>query len=153
MSLHFQLDIAFDLKEDISPLIISGLENLTTGLPLTENHKEVIPHILTLIDFKIVDNCFCGTSIFYFKKHYRYHIGDEIFYSYTFQLRQIFQDDEFYEDGYRLIAWFATISDTNGFVGYFKERVGKKPELLYFIGSEVLIDNNPEKKYKLSDFT
>ena len=152
MSLHFQLDIAFDIKDDTSELIISGLGNLTSGILLTENQQKKIPRILTYLTPKMNDNSFYGSSIFYFKKHYRFTKNKVDFYKYTFHLRQIFGDDAFYEEGYPLLAWFSKISETEGFVGYYKEEFNERPQWLYFRNSEVLFDDNPEQKFKLSDF-
>jgi hypothetical protein len=152
MGLHFQLDISFDIKDDVEESIILGLENLTSGLSLTENQRKKIPSILTYLNPKMTDNSFLGSSIFYFKKHYRFTQNNVDFYKYTFQLRQIFGDDEFYEEGYPLLAWFAKISDTQGFVGYYKEEYDEKPQLLYFRNSDVLFDDNPEQKFNLSNF-
>lgn len=73
MSLHFQIDIAFDFKENTSETIISGLENLSNSESLTDKQKQHIPNVLENEIKGIKDNLsFLGRDIFYFKKHYRF---------------------------------------------------------------------------------
>lgn len=155
MSLHFQIDLAFDFKDDTSVNIIYGLENLLNNKPLTDQQKQYLPKILETEIKGITDNLsFVGRDIFYFKKHYRTTINSIDIYKWTFHLRTMFSDDVFYEDGYPLLAWLALQSHTGGFVGYIKEEFDPIPRLIYFDNGEVTIQESADKviKYRYSDF-
>ena len=155
MSLHFQIDIAFDFKENTSEAIISGLENLSNNVFMTVLQKQHIPNILESEINGMTDNLsFLGRDIFYFKKHYRFTTNGIDVHKWTFHFRTMLLDDVFYEDGYPLIAWLASHSDTNGFVGYIKEEFEATPRLLYFDSGEVIIKENADKeiKFKYADF-
>ena len=155
MSLHFQIDIAFDFKENSPADIIFGLETLSNNESLTDHQKQHIPNILES-EIKAMTNnlSFFGRDIFYFNKHYRFTKNGIDIYKWTFHFRTMLLDDAFYEEGYPVLAWLALQSDTSGFVGYIKEEFDANPRLLYFDNGEVIIKESADKeiKYKYADF-
>ena len=155
MSLHFQIDIAFDFKALPEGDIISGLENLSNNEVLTEEQKIYIPKILVNEIKCMADNfSFFGRDIFYFKKQYRFTSNGIDMHKWTFHYRTMLSDDVFYEEGYPLLAWLALQADTNGFVGYIKEEFDASPRLLFFDNGEVTIKESEGKviKYRYADF-
>lgn len=155
MSLHFQIDIAFDFKENTTADIISGLENLSNNEPLNDRQKQIIPKILeSELKGMTANLSFLGRDIFYFKKHYRSTNKGIDIYKWTFHFRTMLSDDVFYEEGYPLLAWLCLQSDTNGFVGYIKEEFDIAPRIVYFDNGEVTIKESADKeiKYKYADF-
>ena len=153
MSLHFQIDIAFDVRDNVSDDLINGLRNLFHNRPLTEKQKEHIPNIFKYFSAIETTNAFYGRSVLYFDSHYRYTKDGIDIYKWTLHLRQIIGDDLFYEEGYPLIAWFATITETEGFVGYLKEELGQIPTLIYFHNQVATVrDGVKDIVLKLDDF-
>jgi hypothetical protein len=154
MSLHFQIDIAFDFKENSPTDIISGLESLSNNLSLTDQQRKSVPKILEREIKAMKDNLsFFGRDIYYFKKHYRSTKNGIDTYKWTFQFRTMLSDDIFYEECYPFLAWLALLTDTNGFVGYIEE-FDAEPRLLYFDNGQVIIRESADKeiKYKYADF-
>jgi len=153
MSLHFQIDIAFDINDKIPEALIEGLKNLSANHPLTDDQKKLIPNIFKYISSADNENAFQGRSIFYLANHYRYtHHGRDVS-KWTLHLRQVFNDDTFYEEGYPLLAWCATLSETTGFIGYVKEELAKNPKLVFIENQEItLLDGTNNIKFKLADF-
>ncbi len=155
MSLHFQIDIAFDFIENTSETIISGLENLSNKESLNYQQKQHIPNVLESEIKGNKDNLsFLGSDIFYLKKHYRFTKNGIDVHKWTFHFRTMLSDDVFYEEGYPLVAWLALHSDTNGFVGYIKEEFEATPRLLYFDNGDVILKENADKeiRFKYADF-
>ncbi|WP_177764431.1 hypothetical protein [Flavobacterium sp. I3-2] len=156
MSLHFQIDIAFDLKDNISNEITSNLEKIFNEQILDDSEFKDIPKIIKNEIARKKDNLsFLGRDIFYFKRHYRYTENKMDIYRWTIHFRTMLSDDIFYEEGYPLIAWFAILSETKGFVGYIKEELELEPRLIYFENNEVVIKENSQKKIKFmyTDFS
>jgi hypothetical protein len=154
MSLHFQIDIAFDLQSNRNDSVIEGLTRLTRNEKLTDEQKTVIPHIFRFISTDRITNSFYGRSIFYIDNHHRYTKDMIDVNKWTIHLREVFTDDIFYEEGYPLIAWFATLSETEGFVGYIKEEFANSPKLIYFKDGVVLFTEKDKEdiEFRLSDF-
>jgi hypothetical protein len=155
MSLHFQIDIALDLKDDVDEAVIMGLRNLCDNQTLTQEQKKVIPNIFKYISLTDRTNSFYGPSCLALENHYRYSQRGVEVSRWTLHLRQVFVDDLFYEQGYVFIAWLATISETEGFVGYLKEELAQDPVLLYFYNQEVVTKESTKNtmKFKLGDFS
>ena len=155
MSLHFQVDIAFDFREDTPEDIICGLENLAHSRPLTEQQKQCLPKMFESEITGMTGNLsFVGRDVYYFKKHYRCTRNGTDIYKWTFHFRTMLSDDVFYEEGYPLLAWLALYSDTNGFVGYIREEFDEESRLLYFGNGEVRLKESVDKeiRFKYSDF-
>lgn len=154
MSLNFQIDLAFDIKSGISEEVISTLKLLSKRQSINIEQKKLIPKILEEILTTESNLLFFGKDIFYFDKQYRYTSNQKDMYKWTFHLRTMYSDDIFYEYGYSLIAWLSTISETYGFVGYYKEEFENEPNLIFFENETVVIRNNSKKEtnYKYSDF-
>ncbi len=154
MSLHFQIDIAFDLRDNVSNDLIGGLKALSENRSLTEEQKKLIPNIFRYMSASETTNAFYGRSILYFENHYRHTKSGKDVSKWTFHLRQIFNDDLFYEEGYPLIAWLATVSDTVGFVGYLKEELEHNPRQIIFQDNIVTIRDGlkDDISFRLEDF-
>jgi len=154
MSLHFQIDLAFDIQNKETDVLVDGLIKLTRNENLGTEQKKLIPKIFKFVSSTEMSNSFHGRSIFYINNHYRYTKDKVDVSKWTFHFRQVFNDDLFYEEGYPLIAWLATISETEGFIGYIKEEFSESPKLIYFRDGIVkLVEKKKDDiTFKLSDF-
>ena len=154
MSLHFQIDIAFDLRDSVSTDLINGLRNVIENRPLTGEQKKLIPNILKYFSSIETINAFYGRSVLYFDSHYRYTRDGIDIAKWTLHIRQVINDDLFYEEGYPLIAWLATISETEGFVGYLKEELEQIPRQINFQNQIVTMCDRIRDDiiFKLDDF-
>lgn len=156
MSLHFQLDIAFDLKKDCPAEVTAGLKNLCDKKSLGEEQAKHIPRILAEEVLRAEQNLsFTGRDVFYFRQHYRYTKNGTDIHRWTLHFRTMLSDDVFYEEGYTLLAWFASVAGTTGFVGYVKEELEQFPRLVYFEQGDVRMqqEGKEEVKFRLSDFS
>jgi hypothetical protein len=154
MSLHFQIDIAFDLRDSVSTDLINGLRNVIENRPLTGEQRKLIPNILKYFSSIETINAFYGRSVLYFDRHYRYTKDGIDIAKWTLHIRQVINDDLFYEEGYPLIAWLATISETEGFVGYLKEELEQIPRQINFQNQIVTMCDRIRDDiiFKLDDF-
>lgn len=154
MSLYFQIDIAFDVRNNVSNDLINGLRNVIEKRPLNEEQKKLIPNILKYFSVIETTNTFYGRNVLYFDSHYRYTKDGTDIVKWTLHIRQVLNDDLFYEEGYPLIAWLATITETEGFVGYLKEELEQMPTLIYFQNQIVILRDKIRDDiiFKLDDF-
>ncbi|MCE3227453.1 MAG: hypothetical protein K0S32_2004 [Bacteroidetes bacterium] len=155
MSLHFQIDFAFDFHENVPAEIIEGLEALFNNSALTRHQKQIIPELLQNEVKHLSDTTsFHGKDILYFKKRTRFTRNNIDIHKWSFHFRRMLVDDVFYEEGYKLIAWLAILSDTSGFVGYIKEELEKDPRLVYFENKEVIIQSKEKEdiRFNYSEF-
>src|SRR5438067_9770120 len=74
-----------------------------------------------------------------FRRAYRFTQYGVDQYRWTLSFRCEMSDDPFYEDWWEFAHWLACWSDTQGFVGYYREEFERSPTLIYFLDGKVHI--------------
>jgi hypothetical protein len=141
MSLHYDLVVNCDLREDASASCIELISWLTDEnsepesrpkfdcLDSSEKERENVwihPFLAPELD---------DETISVFQKRYRYtapaNKGGRDVYQDTFQYSaRNLLDDEFYDCHLSFLDWMARITE-NGFIGYYKEEFDTNPTLMY----------------------
>jgi hypothetical protein len=146
MSLHFDLVIVCDLREDTPEPCVEYIQWLFTR-PSDSAPKPQFdcPNEYGLtFDDPFLYPLPTEEVISVFQKKYRYTRspnaggGDVYRYAIQFSARDIL-DDGFYEDHLNFVAWLATLAE-EGFIGYYKEELAFKPELLYVKNRQLVIE-------------
>ena len=141
MSLHFDLAITCDLREDAPPDCVALIQWLFTKP--TEPLNQLQGHCFDdegrnfheWFKYPFLAPFPEDEAISIFQRRYRYTTsaisGSRDVYRYALQYsaRHIL-DDGFYEDHLNFVAWLATIAE-EGFIGYYKEELSNHPKLLY----------------------
>jgi hypothetical protein len=146
MSLHFDLTIALDLKPDTPERVIDTLAYMTRVEDYTFDNPPQHEFFEDNYWRKMLraapeDTYVPGRLYHSFHKAYRFHQGGESHYRYTLGFRCYLLDDVFYEACWRLLEWPSPHSETEGYVGYFREELALHPTLIYFKhGSVYIVD-------------
>lgn len=150
MSLHFDLVIMCDLREDTPSDCVELIRWLFT-LP-SQNIDQPKGHCVDeegrnfhewfndpfLAPFPNQE----VTSTF--QQWYRYTMpaisggGDVYRYALQYSARRIL-DDAFYEEHLNFVGWLATIAE-EGFIGYYREEAALKPNLLYSKNRQLVVE-------------
>lgn len=157
MSLDFCLRITCELKPDVPQPIIDFLQKCQDGEKLFEEDMTIFPWETGDLRFLFDSSRGMSSDAFaHFFFHKRYHnadfeLNERFTNNYWFHLETVWRDDDYYVNGHWLLAWLATLSQTNGFVGTISEEGDlSKVQLLYFNQGCIEIHRYPdgEEVYK-----
>jgi len=144
MSLHFDFAIACDLKPDTPQQILDTLSYMTRVEEYAFSSPPSHPFFegdswRDILLAKSEQTYLPGDLISSFRKAYRYEIGNEKHYRYNICFRCFLTDDAFYGTWLLLAEWLLLHSETDGYVGYYREEFSFHPTLIYFHGDAVCI--------------
>jgi len=144
MSLHFNLNLNFELTYDTPKDIIELFQTKMKGLPWSKAQKSVIPfnfEIEYLFDTEISQREMCLQTFHFQKQDYlqfpKFRELENDFYN--FHLSRTIGDDGFYQGCYHLIVWLAQYSRTNSFIGEYHETESNEVKLLFVKNGEVTV--------------
>ena len=143
MSLYFDGALFCDLKSDVPQQVIDTLQYMTRS----EDYSFDSPPDHEFFKDKdwrrfleIQPNYSCAPGLVYseFRKAHRYEQDNVLVYYYTFSFRRCMHDDvEFNISLWSFLNWLARYSDTEGFIGYYREEFTLHPTLMYFKNGKV----------------
>jgi len=144
MSLHFDFAIACDLKPDTPQQILDTLSYMTRAEEYAFSSPPNHPFFegdswRDILRAKSEQTYLPGDLIGSFRKAHRYEVGSEKLHWYTICFRCYLIDDVFYEMWWLLAEWLLLHSETEGYVGYYREEYSSHPTLIYFKDNAVCI--------------
>ncbi|MCC7448657.1 MAG: hypothetical protein IT324_14650 [Anaerolineae bacterium] len=138
MSLYFEGMLFCDLKPDIPQQVIDTLHYMTRIEDSTFdsspshnffNNPDWRDFLQVQSDYGFVAG-YVGSQ---FRYAYRYTLHSEDVFRYTLSFRRPLHDDvEFFEQWWDFISWLALYSETEGYVGYYREKHEAYATLIYF---------------------
>ncbi|MEP7294467.1 MAG: hypothetical protein ABI835_21940 [Chloroflexota bacterium] len=150
MSLHFDLVITCDLREDTPQDCVELIRWLFTlpsdplNQPQGHCFDEEGRNFHEWFNYPFLAPFPEQEVISIFQKRYRYTRsaisggGDVYRYALQFSARRIL-DDGFYEDNLNFVGWLATVAE-DGFIGHYKEELATVPKLLYARDRNLIIE-------------
>lgn len=162
MSLHFEFQLTFNFVEPLPSTMIRAMEFLT-GQRLEPPNEWPDPEsdfvrsdqarlpLLSLLAQASQSRLNNGEAVCSFRRAFRYQHAGEDHYQYTLHFRCLWHDDAFYHTWWQLVPWMAKYSDADGCVGYFKEKYGHHPTLIYFRNGKVFMHEVTEPPVSLKD--
>jgi hypothetical protein len=145
MSLHFEFTLTLDLKPETPQQVIDTLAYMTRSEEYEFSDPPSHPWFESDDEWRETLQAdpeathLPGNQWTVFRQAYRYtqHGVDQ--YRWTLSFRREMLDDEFYEDWWQLADWLARWSETQGFVGYYREEFNRSPTLIYFLDGQAAI--------------
>ena len=137
MSLHFDVSVACDLKPSTPRQVIDTIHYLVRteddAFDDAPDHEFFRQEGWSDVLQQAPEDTYCPGDLFRtFRRAYRFSRQGVDQYRHTLAFRTYMVDDGFYELFYYLIDWLAMHSDTEGFVGYYREELAWWPELIFF---------------------
>ena len=157
MSLHFDFALACDLKPNTSQQIVDTLAYMTRSSDYRFDDPPKHPYFSddpydswrTMLQITPKDTHLAGEVGAILRRVHRYPYAATDQYRYTFSFRRFMLDDEFYQVWWNFSQWLAPYSETQGFVGYYREELALQPTLLYFRSGEVYLHEVTQPPYSL----
>ena len=132
---RYDVELAFNLREDISAEVVSTMqrriENLKTGYLSVKPAR--------------------GASVFSFERVYRFSQVGQDHHQYTFHLRCTCKLEPLFEDILPFARWAATFCDGRQFVGYYLSEWDYQPTLVYFSDGVVYMREVKESPQSVMD--
>ncbi len=135
MSAYYDVELVFNLREDVPSQVVAVIAFLTGDLkdePDRPNHPYFMHtwHAGALAENSATPPCH-GFPVCRFSRVYRYTQYDEEHYQYTFHLRCKCKLEPLFEGLFPFLQWAATFCDGRQFVGYYLEEYACQPTLIY----------------------
>jgi hypothetical protein len=156
MGAHYDVEITFNLREDVASEVVSAIAYLIGDLkeaPERPNHPYFTDYSwgsgVLAQGVGVAPNR--GASICSFSRVYRFGRAGQEHYQYTFHLRVACKLESVWEDYLYFVQWVAPYCDGRQFVGYYLSECKCQPTLIYVSDGGVYIQEMEEPPKSVID--
>ncbi len=142
MSSNYDVELAFNLREDVPSEAVSAIAFLTGDLkdaPDRPNHPYFTDYTWRAgaLTVYLGGQLVRGPALCVFSRVYRYGRAGEEHYQHTFHLRCSCKLEPLFENLFLFLQWAALYCDGRQFVGYYLSESDCQPTLIYVSGGKV----------------